>query len=153
MKTSLVLASLLLAGTTLGARAADMAIQSNVDWTGFYAGVHMGYGFGSADWSSPTRFYLGDGKKDALHEGLIFGAQGGYNYQTGPYVIGAEAEVDLGLLDSEANVGGVSSPGQLGDFGRTRTNVLASLAARFGYAYGPALFYAKAGVAYAHDKY
>ncbi len=152
MKKSLVLASLLLAGTTLGARAADMAIQSKVDWTGFYAGVHTGYGFGSADWSNPTGYYEGDGKKDVLHEGLIFGAQGGYNYQTGPYVIGAEADVDFGLLDSEANVGGRGTA-QFADFGRTRTDVLASLAARFGYAYGPALFYAKAGIAYAHDKY
>lgn len=148
-----LVSSALLAISSLSALAADLQPQSSVNWTGFYAGVHSGYGFGAADWSHPTGYYAGDTKKSALHEGILFGGQVGYNYQVGPYVIGVQGDIDWTMLDSYANVGGRSSVGEFGDFGRTRTDALASLTARFGYAFGPTLLFGKAGLAYAHDKY
>jgi len=152
-RTWLLTSSFLLACTSLSAHAADLAVRPNLDWTGFYAGMHSGYGFGSADWSHPTGYYEGDAKKSALHEGVLFGAQAGYNFQSGSYVFGVQGDIDWAFLDSYSNVGGRSSAGQFGDFGRTRTDFLASLTGRVGYAFGPALLYGKAGLAYAHDKY
>src|SRR6478735_1145830 len=76
-----VATSALLLGSTLGALAADLPYggsydQSTVsgavyDWTGFYGGVHGGYGRGSG------------GSTDL--GGFIGGFQGGYSMQQGQF--------------------------------------------------------------------
>jgi len=57
-------------------------------WTGFYAGGHVGYGFGDSD-------------------GFVVGGQLGYNWQFNQFVVGAEADAgwaDLGDGDSLASI-------------------------------------------------
>ena len=54
-------------------------------WTGFYVGVHAGYGWSEFSASDPV---AGDSTAEA--KGWIAGAQLGYNYQIGQFVIGAE---------------------------------------------------------------
>ena len=58
-------------------RAADeilVTVPDTIDWTGFYAGGHIGYGWGHGRYVDPpdvTNFYP---------DGLIGGVQAGYNY-------------------------------------------------------------------------
>ena len=52
--------ALLLDGSFIAAKAADMAVKAPppailaaYDWSGFYAGGHIGYAWGTSDWSAP----------------------------------------------------------------------------------------------------
>jgi outer membrane immunogenic protein len=67
-------------------------------WTGFYAGVNLGYGWGefTADAGPIT---------DTAH-GFLGGAQIGYNYQFGGVVAGIEADWQLSNMSSPVTGGG-----------------------------------------------
>jgi len=65
------------------------------DWTGFYIGINLGYGFGRADISSGGV----TGSEDL--NGVLGGGQLGYNWQTGNWVLGLE--VDGQGTDQHAN--------------------------------------------------
>src|SRR5918993_5461375 len=73
-------------------------------WTGFYAGVNAGWGWRDDDQETVvltpgagtpglagTLFFPGNGDG-----GFTGGAQIGYNYQIGSFVIGAEADIQGG---------------------------------------------------------
>ena len=93
-------------------------------WSGGYVG-----GFGAYEWGN----FSAQGGADA--DGLAGGLYGGYNWQTGSWVYGGEA--DIGLSGADATAGGVSA--EQGVFG--------SLRARLGYDVNPFMVYATAGVA------
>ncbi|MDA9506050.1 membrane protein [Bradyrhizobium sp. CCBAU 11386] len=120
------------------------------DWTGFYVGVNVGGGVGRNrtlndpfGFGAPYSFYL-------QPQGLIGGAQVGYNWQTssvlGPLVFGVEADIQgSGLKDDRTNTNfgglGFTSYGQKLDwFGTAR--------GRVGLANGPVLAYVTGGLAY-----
>jgi outer membrane immunogenic protein len=64
----------------------------------------------------------------------------GYNYQTGPFVIGFEADFgSIGLSGSSNNNG---------SWIKQNDSFYADVTGRLGYAFGPALIYAKGGWAY-----
>ena len=65
------------------------------DWTGFYAGVNGGYGFGVLT-REPT---AGGAQTQNNTGGWQFGGQAGYNVDMGGFVVGAEADLQW------ANVG------------------------------------------------
>ena len=57
------LAALALLASSFSAQAADIpppvykgarAVVAYYNWTGFYAGINAGYGFGTSDWSIPA---------------------------------------------------------------------------------------------------
>src|SRR5215210_7305161 len=86
----------------LGARApyskapAMMAAVSN--WSGFYLGGNVGYGWGAgstdfAFFPSETVFGNRNGSLDTKANGVIGGAQIGYNWQVGSIVTGIEADL------------------------------------------------------------
>ena len=88
------------------AHAADLPRQSYkapiytapaFSWTGFYAGLNAGYGFGSSEWS-------GGGVGSPDPKGFIGGAQIGYNLQTGYWVWGLEADIAYSTMDG-TNIG------------------------------------------------
>ncbi len=56
------------------------------NWTGFYLGLNAGYGFGKSDWDFPAVSLKPDG--------FLGGVTLGYNFQTGLWVWGLEADVD-----------------------------------------------------------
>src|SRR5262245_10847900 len=60
-------------------------------WTGFYIGGNVGYGWAAADTDlsvAGTTFASGTNNLN----GVLGGAQLGYNWQTGPAVLGVEAD-------------------------------------------------------------
>jgi high affinity Mn2+ porin len=89
---SLVLAALPLAAADLPTKASR--VQTIVyDWTGFYVGGHVGYGFGSFGPGTNAVLNYGVALPASL-TGLTAGFQGGYRYQFANHVVlGAEGEV------------------------------------------------------------
>ena len=128
-------------------------------WTGWYVGVHVGGAWGTKEWSDPviTEF---DGLATETFSipglttnnygvnGFLGGGQIGYNYQTGPWVWGVEAQAswagikgsDLCLIFGTATC-------------KTKVDALGSFAVRFGGTIDRAMLYVKGGLAWAHERH
>jgi opacity protein-like surface antigen len=78
---------------------------------------------------------------------FLVGAQIGYNYQFGNWVLGVEGEA------SWTNLKGSNVDPNYSITNHTDTDFLGVLAGRFGYAWDRVLLYGKAGGAWAHDNY
>jgi len=130
--------------------------ESVKNWDGFYAGIHGGLAEGSASWSNPTGFFAlppSDVSGRGMHEGLFGGVQMGYNRQFGATVLGLESDVSFGPLDGNTVCGATFGMGGSGDPCHARTDLMASVTGRLGYALGRALFYGKGGGAFANEHY
>jgi len=117
-------------------------------WSGCYIGGHIGGGWArksvSASELAPGISFAGN------TIGFLGGGQVGCNYQFAPnWVIGIEGD------GSAADIKGEATTTVLGITGtaRAKTDWLASVTGRLGWAAGPWLIYAKGGVAWAGDKY
>src|SRR5262249_19654736 len=120
-------------------------------WNGFYVGGHLGYGWSSNDWRllpggfTPNTVNIGSGTVN----GALGGAQVGVNWQSGPMVLGVEADfswADMsGQTCNDVLLGGVSliCSSKLDRFG--------TITGRVGGALDRALLYLKAGGAWARD--
>jgi outer membrane immunogenic protein len=99
MKSKLILtgmAAAVLLAAPLGARAADFGRRVYrepayvapiyASWTGVYAGLNVGYGFGASDWDFPA--------VSPSPTGVLAGGTLGYNLQTGLWVWGLEGDFD-----------------------------------------------------------
>jgi outer membrane immunogenic protein len=158
----LVGATLLFAGPAL---AADLPVKAPraaplgptvYNWTGFYIGINGGGAWESgdtrsADWTS-AGFDPGPSFGNAKSSKGIFGVQWGYNWQfPSNWVLGVEGDFDWTSL-GQTDAGPLTFLGlpfgiantQLSD----KTDWLASARGRLGYAMGPVLPYATAGVAW-----
>jgi outer membrane immunogenic protein len=94
------------------------------NWTGFYAGVHAGWGWGDASGAD-------------LSGGAI-GGQIGYNYQlVSGLVFGAETDITISGIDGAAAGG------------RFDADYIGTLRGRLGYAWDRVMLYATGGLAYA----
>lgn len=112
------------------------------NWTGFYVGGHVGYGWGSNKWGGiPTIGAAVNPLSTVNSNGFFGGGQLGYNWQFGQGVVGVEADAAFAGLD-----GWAFAPTPNFAF-RTRAEMLASLRARGGFAVDRALFYVTGGVA------
>ncbi|MGJ8570011.1 MAG: outer membrane protein [Hoeflea sp.] len=77
------------------AAAGDMQTQKIQDWSGFYAGLTAGYGFGSVDQTSTFA-----GLQNGVNmDGFVGGVVAGYNYQSGSLVFGVEADASLANIE------------------------------------------------------
>jgi outer membrane immunogenic protein len=159
----LVGATWLLAGPTL---AADLAVKAPpltgplpAQWSGFYLGIHGGYGWGhdslDAEVSPATNLSPISGFSNPSPKGGVFGGQAGYNWQNGTFVGGLEIDASgADLTDSQSTV--LVFPGPRG-FNETDTlsskiDFLASARARAGFLLTPDwLVYGTAGLGLAHD--
>lgn len=125
-------------------------------WTGWYIGVHVGAGWGTKEWSDP--FFPGKGGVQFTDlaltsygvNGFLGGGQIGYNYQTGPWVWGIEAQASWAGIRGRNNCGlffgGKASC-------KTDVNALGTFAVRFGGTIDRALLYVKGGAAWAYEKH
>src|SRR5215213_1404495 len=86
------LAALCVGLTVCAANAADVEAEppaNGYDWSGFYLGAHVGDGeadSGGNDNSDPT-------PNDLKLDGIVGGAQAGFNWQIDNFVLGAEGDV------------------------------------------------------------
>lgn len=67
-----------------------------VDWTGWYVGGHIGYGWG--EYRGTFRDIVDEGALDMVGGGLLGGGQLGYLWQTGRSVYGVEVDGSWGNL-------------------------------------------------------
>lgn len=112
-------------------------------WTGFYVGVHGGYGWSNFSATDPVA-----GSSTTNARGWLGGAQLGYNYQIGAFVIGAEG--DFSWADVKKTVANPFGTG-LGS-ASLKNDYFATAAVRLGYAFDRTLIYAKGGAAWTRDK-
>lgn len=99
------------------------------DWTGFYGGAQVEYGDVQIDDVADT-----DGT------GALYGLFGGYRYDFGDFVVGAE--LDLNLADIDLETGAGADAGSI--------DAVHRLGLEAGFDAGPALIYGTAGVAQAY---
>ena len=150
--------------TSSAVMAADMPVKARPlsppppTWTGFYVGLNAGYAWGHSDIAVGD---LGVDPFDSAQvaapnlspKGFIGGAQAGYNWQTGQWVVGAE--IDVSGLNAKADAS--MSPFFTGK-GNTftwssRYDWLVTARLRAGYLVAPNwLLYATGGLAVTHVK-
>jgi len=143
------------AGTTMGIGIASAAdIQRPVykappagvmpvayDWTGFYVGGHVGYGWADKSWQdSFGLFGLSHQAK-----GFLGGGQAGFNYQIGQFVVGVEGDMSWSGMSGSTNA--------LASTFNTDVDWTATLTGRLGMAFDRWLVYGKGGAAWARDRY
>ncbi|WP_136656392.1 outer membrane beta-barrel protein [Nitratireductor sp. XY-223] len=146
----------------VGAHAADVAVEEVVvapappapdRWTGPYAGLHAGYGWGDANWSfAPGSFWTtGPGATGATGgtlspDGFIGGGQVGYLHQNGDFVFGVDLSGSYADLDQT-----IASPAfPAFDTWSSEINFLALAQLRGGFAYNDWLIFAQGGYAGGH---
>ncbi len=116
-------------------------------WSGFYAGVHGGWGWGKTEFRDPININAFN-PFFAYYSGPLAGGQFGYNWQQGSYVFGAEVDGSWSFTrgNTSSSTGVISSS--------TNNNVgytgFATATGRLGYASGQWLGYAKGGAAWGH---
>lgn len=135
----LLAASLVMADTGWADNHQDA--DDRVDWSGIYAGVHVGGAGSNVDWD----VNIGNAPRDSLSYdagGLIAGGHLGVQRQFENIVFGVEASVTVTDLDDR-------EPSNLGptvSFS-TETDTIATVTGRLGYALDRFLPYVKAGYA------
>ena len=138
---SWVMATILMGGTIVPALSADFPTSSPpyapyapytpyraFDWTGPYIGLNLGYQFGDV------------GNTSFRPRGFAGGIEGGYNWQIGNFVLGAETDLQLSDADDTFAAYKFSNPW----FGTLR--------ARGGIALNNTLLYLTGGLAYGEGK-
>jgi len=118
------------------------------DWTGFYAGVNAGYGAASDPVkTSFTPAIFGSEQPVMAPAGWLGGAQLGYNFQAGRWVLGVEGDAQANALRQSSMCFDFCDPAITF---RTAQELswFATARARVGYAMGPALIYATGGAAF-----
>jgi outer membrane immunogenic protein len=129
---------------------APAMVEAAYNWSGFYVGAHVGYGWGDSDTTIvtasgtfPTGFVLGTNEL----KGFLGGGQVGFNYQVGQIVFGIEGDGSWSGIDgSETTLSPIAA--------RTTTSTaeidwIAMITGRVGVTFGNALIYAKGGWAWA----
>ena len=119
-------------------------------WQGFYAGGNVGGLWSTVDAANNVVFFtpsvVVQPNQSANLSGLFGGTQAGYNFTTGNFLYGIEA--DLGWMDNSgshtfvlpAPANSITVSSKAGWYG--------DITARGGFVYGDALFYAKGGFAF-----
>jgi outer membrane immunogenic protein len=136
------------AAALLLAVAQPAAAQTPVyNWSGFYVGVHAGYGWGTTDIDTATTY--------VDSHGALAGGQIGFNQQIGNLVIGIETELSWAGISGERSyvsggplIGSLTSQSASADI-----DWLAATSLRLGLAAERLLVYGKFGVAWAHAEY
>ena len=104
-------------------------------WTGFYAGINGGYGWGgSTSFSAPFALSSFD------TSGGLVGGTLGYNYQMNQIVFGVEGDIDASWIKGSSICGGFTC--------QTKNSWLGTLRGRIGYAFDRFMPYVTGGAAF-----
>ena len=163
-------AGILFAALLGGAHAANLptsllaktpASAAATDWTGFYLGGHVDYGFGWSRWSSTQEGLLAPGGSLDFSNAYNFssgtgsyavGLHGGYGYVSASrWLVGWEGDVSFPNFLGANHTFASTLTGQANYLERVEYS--GSLRGRVGYAPGNWLFYATAGLAYSFDQF
>lgn len=106
--------------------AAAPVVMQAYDWSGFYLGGQLGYGWGDAE-------VTGVGSVDG--DGFLGGGHVGYNFALGNVVLGVEADYDFANIELEDDLGEIDA--------------IARGKLKVGYALDRALPYLTGGIAHA----
>ena len=164
-----VLAAALLFGANTASHAADMAVKAPVaaslayNWTGWYVGGNIGYGWGEntgAGYSSFTDVGIGglagfmaaggNVLPGLSPQGVVGGAQIGYNWQLSPgWVIGVVADLQAADI-SASGANGVSIGAFTGivESKSVKTDWFGTVRGKLGFAVNNVLVYGTGGFAY-----
>lgn len=153
MRPVLISAAALAAAIAVGgvANAADLAPRrapppvkapvymppAQPSWAGFYLGVNLGYGWGSG---SGTLYAPGAIAISGSGDGILGGAQFGYNWQIDPWVFGLETDFQGTGIDGSITGTGFAAT--------THTPWFGTIRGRVGYSVDRWLFYLTGGGAY-----
>jgi outer membrane immunogenic protein len=123
------------------APVAYLPVVPAYSWTGFYIGINGGGGFGNSNWLDPVLGNSGNFNTS----GFLIGGTVGANYQIGQFVLGIEGDGDWQNLDGTTTGGSCAGQGC-----ETKSNWLATVRGRAGYAWDRVLFYGTGGAAFAN---
>jgi outer membrane immunogenic protein len=121
------------------------ALPVTYDWTGFYIGGHVGYGWSQNDWRDTFGLAVSN-----PGNGFLGGGQAGFNYQIGQFVLGAEGDFSWAGINGGTTALGIPGPGAAFN---TNVNWTSTLTGRAGLALDRWLVYGKGGVAWANSKF
>jgi outer membrane autotransporter protein len=137
--------------------APKIVMPVKFDWTGLYVGGFGGATLGLADWKYPR------GEANPHVNGYDLGADLGYDFQNGRWVFGVEADVEKTNTRGGLACGPLMAtptgppPAVAGPMFQLTCNAsanwMATAAARAGYTWDRALFYAKAGGAWTEEQF
>ncbi len=127
-----------------GPVAAPIYLPPVFTWTGFYVGANAGYAWGQID--STTGAFQNNLGNFSDPDGFTGGAQIGYNYQIGQWVLGAEADFQGADLKSTS----VNLANNLR--ASTEINWFGTVRGRVGYSFDRFLPYVTGGFAYGSVK-
>lgn len=147
------------------AGSAVRAEAQGYNWSGFYAGINFGYGWGSSDavfkglnpgWTAPYQAFWPDAARRSMNlEGPLAGVQVGYNIHRGSMLVGIEADAQYMRLRDTSDSGIIPGPFPAQPAHNTRifdsveAQSLFTLRLRGGFTSGAALLYVTGGLAVA----
>lgn len=173
-KVVTLLATAVAFGAAQSALAADMPVKAPMapavaryNWTGFYIGGNVGYGWGNGSttlgFSDPgavagTAAAIAGGaipvNLSPDPKGVLGGLQIGYNFQVAPsWIVGVETDFAVADITGSQTIN-TAAPGffALTESASQRLDTFGTIRARFGYAANNWLFYGTGGGAYGHVK-
>jgi outer membrane immunogenic protein len=158
------LAGALALSMSVPAHAADLAarpytkapvapVVAVYNWSGFYVGGHIGWGWGQIDNTSAapgsTAFPTGTPFNRTDSDGFLGGVQGGFNWQINSIVLGIEGEYTWTDIKGSTTTASPIVPAIVSS-ASSKTDDIAMVTGRLGYAANNWLFYAKGGWAWTH---
>lgn len=150
-------------GAASAAHAADLPVKAAplaYDWSGFYIGVHAGYGqqtgsvnFGPGNTVSGNYFTQGwvPQSLSTRADGALGGAQIGANWQSGSFVYGVETDVSFAALNGSvnSNFAFLNGSGNFLTAASSKLDALGTVRGRIGYTpWDRSLLYMTGGLAY-----
>jgi outer membrane immunogenic protein len=134
-------------------KAPQPVVAALYSWTGCYVGVHGGYAWGRKRVYDEAGIEIQGARHDV--DGPLVGGQLGCNLQRDRWVFGIEGQAAWTDIDGEVPRDLSLTPPVFTAF-RTKIDILGSVAARLGYAFGATgqtLLFVKGGAAFAHEQY
>lgn len=145
--STILLGGVAFLGLSSAAFAADLIIDepapatvlsSGTDWSGFYAGAHVGYGVGTLHLDPEIALDIDADDVDEDVSGWLVGGQIGYNFQADSLLFGIQSDLAWSGIAYDED----------GDGENDTIDWLGSTTGRIGFVAGSVVPYLKGGIAY-----